>query len=145
MGESSLPGDAAPVPAGAVPLLAADFDAATLANLRGQLNRCGAASGLGDLNLSNFVLAVNEIATNAVRHGGGSGHLRLWQLDPDLWCEVADHGAGIPASRLNGFHRPQPGHIGGWGLWLARHLCVSLDIETGKTGTRVLLRYSLHR
>jgi anti-sigma regulatory factor (Ser/Thr protein kinase) len=144
MGESSGPAGAA-VPDGAVPLFAADFDATSLAALRGQLTDQGGLCGLTDLGLSNFVLAVNEIATNAVRHGGGRGRLRLWRLDPDLWCEIADEGRGIPKERLNGSHKPKPGHIGGWGLWLARHLCVSIDVETGRTGTRILMRYALIR
>jgi anti-sigma regulatory factor (Ser/Thr protein kinase) len=131
------------VPDGAVTLIEADFDAATLAELRGALTACGAEHGLVDLGLSNFVLAVNEITTNAVRHGGGAGRLQVWRADDDLWCEVSDAGRGIPAGRLDGHHRPQPGHIGGWGLWLARHICRSVDIDTGRSGTRVLVRYPL--
>ena len=37
----------------------------------------------------------SELATNAVRHGGGSGRLRLWTDDQVLVCEVSDTGAGI--------------------------------------------------
>jgi anti-sigma regulatory factor (Ser/Thr protein kinase) len=103
----------------------------------------GADSGLADLALSNFVLAVNEIATNSVRHAGGGGRVRLWRSAADLWCEVVDAGRGIPAGRIAGYQRPPPGHIGGWGLWLARHLCGDLHIETGRSGTRVVLRYAL--
>jgi serine/threonine-protein kinase RsbW len=127
----------------AVALLSRQFDRGSLGQLRGELTDCGAGNGLADLALSNFVLAVNEIATNAVRHGGGAGCLELWRARDELICQISDTGRGIPASRLNGFHRPQPGHIGGWGLWLARHLCHSVEIDTGKEGTRVLLRYPI--
>jgi len=132
----TLPGDA-------VTLLLAPFDRTSLGHLRGELTVCGASNGLTDLNLSNFVLAINEIATNAVRHGGGTGRLALWRQADELWCEIVDTGGGIPSGRVNGFHRPQPGHIGGWGLWLARHICASVDIETGLGGTRVVLRYPI--
>ena len=134
-----------PLPSGAVALLSATFDRLSLARLRGALTDCGAANGLRDLALSNFVLAVNEIATNAVRHGGGAGRVGLWRAEDRLWCEVVDTGRGITDGRLNGFNRPQPGHIGGWGLWLARHICERVDIETGRSGTRVILQYPLPR
>ncbi len=127
----------------AVALLSRQFDRGSLAQLRGELTDCAAANGLADLALSNFVLAVNEIATNAVRHGGGAGWLELRRAGDELICQITDTGRGIPAGRLNGFHRPQPGHIGGWGLWLARHLCQSIEIDTGGEGTRVLVRYPI--
>jgi anti-sigma regulatory factor (Ser/Thr protein kinase) len=126
-------------------LLAVEFGRDSLGTVRDGLAKCGADSGLVDLALTNFVLAVNEIATNAVRHGGGGGRVRLWRSGSDLWCEVADTGRGIPPGRTYGVNRPRPGHIGGWGLWLARHLCDRVDIETGGSGTRVLLRYALSR
>jgi serine/threonine-protein kinase RsbW len=136
-------GETRPHPDDATALLTTAFDRSSLGELRGALTRCAASCGLADLNLSNFVLAVNEIATNAVRHGGGKGTVTLWQDGAELRCEVVDQGRGIPEGRLNGFHRPQPGHIGGWGLWLARHICHSVDIETGAGGTRVIMRFSL--
>jgi serine/threonine-protein kinase RsbW len=127
-----------------VPLLETMFDQASLAALRREVSRCGAANGLIDLALSNFVLAVNEIATNAVRYAGGRGELRLWREGDDLWCRVVDNGPGIPRRYLNLTRRPAPDQIGGHGLWLARHICASVDIETDRSsGTRVLLRYTL--
>jgi serine/threonine-protein kinase RsbW len=143
MGESAWPRRPAAVPEGSVALLAIDFDGDSLGALRGALTSCAAESGVADLSLSNFVLAANEIATNAVRHGGGSGRLRLWRGGGYLWCEIADTGQGIPRGRVDGHRRPSPGHIGGWGLWLARHLCESVDLRTGTAGTRVTLQYSL--
>jgi len=129
------------VPDGAVPLLDCKFDRTGLAALRAELTRCGAANGLADLALSNFVLAVNEITTNAVRHGGGHGRLRLWRDRDDLCCLVVDDGPGIPRRHLSESHRPEPGHIGGHGLWLARHICDNVVIESDRSsGTRVLLR-----
>jgi anti-sigma regulatory factor (Ser/Thr protein kinase) len=135
--------DTRPLPDDAVTLMTSPFDRTSLGQLRGELTACGASNGLTDLNLSNFVLAVNEIATNAVRHGGGQGRLAVWRQADELWCEIVDTGGGIPSGRVNGFHRPQPGHIGGWGLWLARHICKSVDIESGRGGTRVVLRYPI--
>jgi anti-sigma regulatory factor (Ser/Thr protein kinase) len=145
MGEASRSTDARPVPDGAILLLSGEFDRNTLGDLRDELTKCCADTGLADLALSNYVLAINEIATNAVRHGGGDGQARLWRSATDLWCEVIDTGRGIPPHRMDGYERPKPGHIGGWGLWLARHLCDGVDIETGRSGTRVVLRFALPR
>jgi serine/threonine-protein kinase RsbW len=129
---------------GIVPLLERKFDTASLSALRAEINRCGAASGLTDIPLYNFVVAVNEITTNAVRYAGGHGQLVMWRRGGDLWCRVTDEGPSIPKRWLDESHRPQPGRIGGSGLWLTRHICQSVEIETGRTtGTRVLLRYAI--
>ena len=126
-------------------LVAQSFDARSLVGLRKALTECGTTLGLDELPLARFVLAVNEVATNAVRHGGGRGRLRLWLWRDGayLWCEVVDQGAGIPRGRLRPDHRPKPGHIGGWGLWLVHHICSTVRIETGRDGTRVELAYPL--
>jgi anti-sigma regulatory factor (Ser/Thr protein kinase) len=132
------------VPHGAVPLLECKFDQGSLAALRGELARCGAANGLTDPELPNVVLAVNEITTNAVRYAGGHGQLQLWRLEDSLFCRVADDGTGIPRRHLDQSHRPRPGYIGGHGLWLARQIADSIAVETDReSGTCVLLRFAL--
>jgi len=133
-----------PAPDGAVTLLDRTFDRFSLAALRRDLSECGAANGLVDLALANFVLAVNEIVTNAVRFAGGHGDLLLWRDQDSLWCRVVDDGPGVPERYLHRSPPPKPGHIGSHGLWLARHICESVQIESDRTsGTRVLLRYPL--
>jgi anti-sigma regulatory factor (Ser/Thr protein kinase) len=131
-------------PAGAVQLLEYRFDRDCLAALRGELGRCGRAHNLGEQALFNFVLAINEITTNAARHAYGRGRLRLWRHDDVLWCEVSDNGPGISRAMLEQSHRRRPGHLGGHGLWLARQIFDSVGIETSRSsGTRVLLGYPL--
>ncbi len=83
------------------------------------------------------MLAVNELITNAVRHGGGQGWLRLWQEPGLVLCEVSDHGTGISVQRLDDRDRPAPDIAGGWGLWLARELTDAMEVETGSAGTTV--------
>ena len=124
-------------------LLTRDFDADSMGGLRQELSTVGTAAGLDDVPLARFILAVNEVCTNAVRHGGGHGRLRLWREDGYLWCEIVDFGRGIPRGRLTPDHRPRPGHIGGWGLWLVHHICTTVRIDTGRDGTRVRLAYPL--
>lgn len=48
---------------------------------------------LGD-RLHGFVLAINEIITNAVLHAGGHGRIVLWGTAGSLWCTVTDSGPG---------------------------------------------------
>jgi anti-sigma regulatory factor (Ser/Thr protein kinase) len=123
----------------AEPLLSERFDERSLSGLRQRVSAAAAGTGLDDLTLSKFVLAVHEITINAVRHGGGEGELRLWRDRDGLRCEVVDFGRGIPAERL-GALRPSTGQIGGWGLWLARQIC-TVEATTGPDGTRVTLRH----
>lgn len=118
-------------------LIAEAFDQAQVTDLRHSVTSCAHASGLVGQRLDDFVLAVNELITNAVRHGGGRGWLRLWRQSGDLVCEVSDHGRGISAQRLGDRSRPAPDTAGGWGLWLARELSDTMQVDTGAAGTTV--------
>ncbi|WP_229403077.1 ATP-binding protein [Micromonospora okii] len=118
-------------------LIAVAFEQAQVTELRHSVTSCAHASGLDGQRLDDFVLAVNELITNAVRHGGGRGWLRLWLWPERLVCEVADHGRGISTLRLDDRSRPAAGTVGGWGLWLARELSDAMEVETGAAGTVV--------
>ncbi|NES28694.1 ATP-binding protein [Micromonospora terminaliae] len=124
-------------------LIAAAFTQAQVTELRHSVTSCAHAAGLIGQRLDDFVLAVNELITNAVRHGGGQGRLRLWRGPGDLVCEVADHGHGISVQRLNDQARPAPDTAGGWGLWLARELSDTMAVETGEAGTIVRITTAL--
>ncbi|MEU3453142.1 ATP-binding protein [Micromonospora sp. NPDC006766] len=125
------------------PLIAEAFNRAQVTELRHSVTSCARAAGLHGQRLDDFVLAVNELITNAVRHGGGRGWLRLWRQAGELVCEVADHGHGISARRLSDRSRPTPDTAGGWGLWLARELSNSMVVDTGETGTTVRITATL--
>ena len=119
-------------------LLRLEVDRDAITAVRHDIAGLAAAAGLDGLRLDGFVLAVNEIMTNAVRHGGGRGLVRLVRTAGGLRCEISDKGSGEPA-RFNGRVLPPTEATGGRGLWLARHLCDSFDVETGGNGTRVRL------
>jgi serine/threonine-protein kinase RsbW len=121
-----------------VDLLIRDFDFHSLVRLRHEVERCGARVGMAERELYLFVVAVNEVTTNAVRHGGGKGRMYLWRDDHRLYCRVVDQGPGIPAGRF-GEVRPAPDTLGGRGLWLARQGCESLTVDTGAHGSIVTL------
>ena len=125
------------VPIDASPLLAERFDRSQVTGLRHALASCVEAAGLKGQRLDDFVLAVNELITNAVRHGGGAGQVRLWVTSEMVLCEVSDGGAGIGAERLANHDRPAPDTAGGWGLWLAEQLSDTMTVTSGTAGTVV--------
>ncbi|GAA4259487.1 sensor histidine kinase [Dactylosporangium darangshiense] len=87
--------------------------------------------------LDDFTLAVNEIATNAVRHGAGRGEVRMWATDRRVICEVSDTGTATDG--FLGFLRSDPSAGQGHGLWIARQICDLLEMHTGGPGTTVRL------
>ncbi|HEX8627771.1 MAG TPA: ATP-binding protein [Catenuloplanes sp.] len=118
----------------------------TLREVRREVESYARAAGLTDpRQLYNFVLAINELITNALHHAGGAGRLELWLEQRRLHCRVTDDGPGMPPERLVPGPRPDPGSSGGWGLWLVRQVCERVDIRTGRSGTRISVEYPLPR
>jgi serine/threonine-protein kinase RsbW len=124
-----------------VDLLVRDFDRTTLVQLRHQVWRSAEENGFADLTLYRFVVAVNEIATNAVQHGGGTGRLELWRSGDQLGCRVSDRGPGMPATYHRDAPRPPTRAVNGRGLWLARHGVADLVVDSGAHGTSVTLTH----
>jgi len=90
--------------------------------------------------LEDFLLAVDEMTTNALRHGRPPVDLRLWADATRLVCTVTDHGAGLHDPFIG--YGPAHGDdlsLGGMGLWLARQLCDHVDITTTDDGVQVRL------
>lgn len=131
------------VPVDASPLLARDFDRGQVTEVRHAVAACAHQSGLAGQRLEDFVLAVNELITNAVRHGGGTGRLRMWWDETGVTCEVSDAGLGIMEEQVANRERPVPGRAGGWGLWLARQLSDEMVVSTGPDGTTVQVRSAI--
>ncbi len=108
----------------------------TLSVSRHALTAFAAQAGLAGRQLHTFVVAANELITNAVVHGGGTGWLRLWVTGHRLHCEVADAGPGIPPGRRVD-RLPAADQLNGRGIWLVRRLCDDLTIDTNRHGTTV--------
>jgi anti-sigma regulatory factor (Ser/Thr protein kinase) len=107
----------------------------TVAGLR-ETVRSWAAGHLPADRLDDLLLAVNEVATNGVRHGGPERSLAVWATPEAVICEVADNGVLGP-SPLAGYLPPVRGVPGGMGLWLVRQVCDAVHIAVSGGGTRV--------
>ena len=94
--------------------------------------------------IEDFLLAVDEMTSNALRHGGPPVSLRLWVAPDRIVCTIADHGGGWddPFAGYGPAHGSDLSR-GGMGLWLARQLCDHVDITTGDDGARVRLTVRL--
>ncbi len=95
------------------------------------------AAGLEADRVWELALAVHEVATNSVRHGGGKGSLRVWFESDALVCEVRD--AGNLDDPLVGRRRPPATEEDGRGLWLANQLCDLVQVRSTAGGAVVRL------
>jgi anti-sigma regulatory factor (Ser/Thr protein kinase) len=90
--------------------------------------------------LEDFLIAVDEVTANAVRHGHPPVDVALWISFDRLVSTVSDGGRGWD----DPFAGYAPAHgedlsRGGMGLWLARQLCDHLDITHHEDGVTVRL------
>jgi anti-sigma regulatory factor (Ser/Thr protein kinase) len=98
----------------------------------------GRAAGLDVERTADLALAVSELATNGLLHGGGGGKVRVWPEEHVLLCEVTDRGRRLHRP-LQGRERPAHGQTFGRGLWLVNHLCDLVQIRSHPTGDVVRL------
>lgn len=109
-----------------------------LAHLRRLVAAHAERAGLEGQRASDLVVAANEIATNSIRHGAGSGVLQVWHgRDGAVVCDFRD--AGRIEDPLVGRVRPRPAQTGGRGIWLANQLCDLVQVRREANGTRVRL------
>ena len=90
--------------------------------------------GMSGEAIRPYLMAVCEVATNAVRHGAPPMEVRTWAQDGDLVTEVVDYGHWRPEP-LIGHLPPAPGT--GIGLWGVRLLADTVELRTGWGGTVV--------
>jgi anti-sigma regulatory factor (Ser/Thr protein kinase) len=123
-------------PLAAAPQSASSFqlEAGLLSELRRFVALGGEREGLAG-RTSSFALAVHELATNSLRHGGGSADVLLWGTTSSVICEVRDMGQ--IADPMVGRVRPGNDREGGWGVWMANQLCDLVQVRVGPAGTVV--------
>ncbi|WP_405996982.1 anti-sigma factor RsbA family regulatory protein [Streptomyces sp. NBC_00829] len=91
--------------------------------------------GLSGARLDDFALAVAELTTNSVVHGGGSGTMWVWGEGGQILCEVRD--AGHLSDPLAGRRPPQRDQLGGRGLLMVNYLADLVRVHTGEEGTAI--------
>lgn len=125
-------------------LLDVVFGWADFTRLRRQVAGHCTAAGLTGSRLDDFVLAVHEIAANAIVHADGGGRLILRRAAGGLRCLVCDHALEDPAGRVpRARDGSEPREVAdaetGRGLWLAAQLADELSITSGPDSTIVSL------
>jgi hypothetical protein len=103
------------------------FEMGPLDALRWFVARRAVDAGFDGTRAGDLVLAVHELATNSLRHGGGHGTLRVWRESGALLCEIRDDGR--IDDPMVGRVRPSRGRTDGRGLWLANQLCDLVQIR----------------
>jgi anti-sigma regulatory factor (Ser/Thr protein kinase) len=103
------------------------FDASTLHLVRGAVVAVAVDAGLTEDQASDVMLAVHELAANAVRHGAGAGRVLVHAAAGVLRCQISDAGPGT------GTWPVQQGH----GLWLVQQLADQVSVSSGPRGSYI--------
>ena len=129
------------------------FDSGTLHTLRAEVQAGASRVGFPRHRVEDMVLAVHELAANAVRHGAGAGRLRIWNLAGALHCRVDDGAPAFddaaaleadlddakaaetqdPSGPSVASRWAAPGH----GLWVVRQVADRFQIRSSARGTTV--------
>lgn len=140
-------------------ILDTTFDSGTLHVLRADVQARASRAGFPDHRVDDLVLAVHELAANAVHHGPGAGRLRIWNMAGVLHCRVDDGvlasddpampGAGHEDGEATGKESPPgtsamsawqatPGH----GLWVVQQVADQLQVRSGAQGTSATVTFN---
>jgi len=120
------------------------FDADALYALRAAVAAHAADLGAGEEVVEELVLVANELASNAVRHGGGGGRLRLWRAGDLIRCEVSDLGPGLVDAEAAGRELVPMTAYGGRGLWVVRQMSTHVDVRTDPKGATITASLRVH-
>jgi anti-sigma regulatory factor (Ser/Thr protein kinase) len=117
--------------------LDAVFAADDLSMLRAAVTSHAARFGVPEPGLGRLLVVATELATNAIRHGGGCGRLRLWRQGDAIYCEVSDDGPGIADTGGAGTRQVPLSDEGGRGLLVVRQFADEVRITPRDPGTAV--------
>jgi anti-sigma regulatory factor (Ser/Thr protein kinase) len=93
-------------------------------------------AGVAPRDAEDLLIAVSEIAINAISYGGGHGAIAVHRVAGGVVIEIHDDGPGLPANFA--LDQPPPGGVDELhGLWLARLMCREFDITSSPRGVNV--------
>lgn len=125
-------------PAPPVTDLAFDGD---LGQLRHALTADPLLAELAPARREDLVFAVNEAASNALRHGDGLPRARLWRDSGDVVGEISS--TSTIDDPLAGRRTPDPAAGGGRGLWLINQVCDLVEVRSDGEGASVRMHVAL--
>jgi anti-sigma regulatory factor (Ser/Thr protein kinase) len=91
--------------------------------------------GLPEKHVEALELAASELATNSIRHGGGTGTVAMWLDHTAAVVQFTD--AGTVTDPLIGRLSPPLDQEGGRGLYLVNQLCDLVQVRSSDRGTTV--------
>jgi anti-sigma regulatory factor (Ser/Thr protein kinase) len=95
---------------------------------------CARRTGLAPCDIEDLLIALSEVATNAIQYAGGAGSITMRIVAGGL-IEIRDNGPGLPDTVTAGgplVHIPDGG-----GLRRAQVLCEELHVLSGPLGVTV--------
>ncbi|MDF5755863.1 ATP-binding protein [Spongiactinospora sp. TRM90649] len=104
---------------------------------------CALRHGMSDERVGDLLLAVNEVATNAVTHGADSATMRVWYTGDHLVIQIHDDGQWATDGQSPGESPPAPLATSGMGLWVARRLSSRIAFDAGRSGTTVTMSFKV--
>ena len=121
------------------------FDAGTLSRLRKAVFDEAAGAGMPNHRAADVVIAVHELAANAVRHGAGGGLLTIRIQAGQLRCRVSDTGPErIDGNAFRTVTTGQPWPVlSGHGLSLVRETADEVTMASGPDGCSVTALFRL--
>lgn len=122
---------------GATPtrVLSQEFVGSDIPVLRKLAAGHGLRAGLDQRRCEDLMLVVDELLSNAVRHGGGRGFLEIWAGDGWVRFQVVDAGPGIDGGAT--IQLPDATKTRGRGLWIVHQLSDGVTIASGPNGTNI--------
>jgi anti-sigma regulatory factor (Ser/Thr protein kinase) len=146
VGRDRPPGPGIGITARAQPAaLDQSFDGDSLYAVRAAVAAHASEAGIPEGRVRDVVLAVHELAANAVRHGAGQGRVQLWSTGDELRCEVTDTGA--PPAGADDHPDASSRDAAQWpvehgrGLWLVQKVADQASLDSGPSGTVAVLSF----
>lgn len=103
--------------------------------LRRTVLELAGAAGLPVARARQLTVAVNELASNSIEHGGGSAELSLWTEPGVFVCQLDD--SGIFANPMAGWAPPPPESSRGRGLLIVHEFADLVRIHQRPDGTSI--------